>query len=222
MRRYVSGADRAASAGPCRLGRWFPRHLPTVRNRLGARVAIVAVLALLAPVVSGCGVIGGLSSRGLKAPGVMTVSSPVFGADVSLPRQYTCRGAGLSPPLQWSGAPAESAKSFAIVVDDSDAPITPYVYWIVFDISKSTVAIPQGALPPGARVGMNSRQRARYEPPCPVGAEHQYRFTVYALDVARLSGPHGRLPDGAGLEEVWRAIAAHVIAIGRLTASAKP
>jgi hypothetical protein len=175
-------------------------------------------LAMLAPVVSGCGLLGGLTTQRLGSPQAMTVTSPVFGADAPVPAQYTCHGAGLSPPLYWSGAPqaSGSTKSFAIVVDDSQAPITPYVYWLVFDISPATTAITQNQLPPGARQAVNSRGVARYSPPCPSGSRHLYRFTVYALN-ARL-----RLPAGAGLLETWSAIARHVIGIGRLTVYANP
>lgn len=186
------------------------------------RLANLVLLAALFPLVTGCSLLGGLSAQGLRSPAVMTVSSPVFGVDVSLPRQYTCHGAGLSPPLQWSGAPSQATKSFAIVIDDSMAPITPYVYWIVFDISPSTTAIPQNGLPPGAREAVNSLGKAGYLPPCPIGASHVYRFTVYALNVRVLRGLAGPLPAGAGLKATWTAIAQHVIAIGRLTASAKP
>jgi hypothetical protein len=146
----------------------------------------------------------------------MTVTSPEFHADVRLPLQYTCTGAGLSPPLYWSGALSHQPKSFAVVVDDGLAPITPYVYWIVFDISPGTTDIAQNRLPTGAREAQNSAGTARYDPPCPKGsALHAYRFTVYALDAFL------RLPTGAGLRATWSAIAKHVIGVGRLTVKAR-
>jgi Raf kinase inhibitor-like YbhB/YbcL family protein len=177
------------------------------------RWARLAVLMALAPAVSGCSMLGGLSTTRVIAPESMTVSSPVFGSDVRLPNVYTCHGAGRSPALQWSGATSPAVRSFAIVVDDSQAPITPYVYWIVFDISPTTVAIGQNQLPTGARQAQNSAGKAAYDPPCPQ-VRHQYRFTVYALNAVI------DLPNGAGLRAVWSAIATHVIASGRLTASA--
>ena len=126
----------------------------------------------------------------------MTVTSPEFRTDLELPPQYTCAGAGLSPPLYWSGALSQQPKSFAVVVDDGQAPITPYVYWIVFDISPNTTAIAQNRLPPGARQAQNSAGTARYDPPCPGDNElHTYRFTVYALNAWL------KLPDGAGLRD---------------------
>lgn len=174
------------------------------------------MLMALVPLVSGCGLLGGLSATRLSSPASLTVTSPVFGADVLLPSVYTCHGAGLSPPLQWSGVTTQTARSFAIVIDDSRAPITPYVYWIVYDISPTTVAIGQNKVPTGALQAPNSAGKASYQPPYPRHAPHEYRFTVYALNAMI------KLRNGAGLRAAWSAIASHVIASGRLTASANP
>jgi Raf kinase inhibitor-like YbhB/YbcL family protein len=207
------------------LGRYARARRPARRSGRRLGLAQTAVLAALVPLASGCGVLGGLSSNGLGAPQALTVTSPVFGGEEKLPVQYTCHGAGLSPPLIWSGALSQRAKSFAVVVDDSEAPITPYVYWLVFDISASTTAIGQNQLPTGARQAMNSKETARYNPPCPRGDSrgyHLYRFTVYALNVAKLRTASGLLPAGAPLRATWMAIAGHVIAAGRLTVRAYP
>jgi len=172
------------------------------------------ILAALTPLLSGCGLFGGLSSSRQVAPQPITVTSPEFRTDVPLPLQYTCRGAGISPPLYWS-ALSQQPKSFAVVVDDGQAPITPYIYWIVFDIGPSTTDIAQNRLPTGARQAQNSAGTALYDPPCPRGnQQHQYRFTVYALNAWL------RLPNGAGLRATWSAIARHVIGVGRLTVRA--
>jgi len=190
-------------------------------GRVGRRHGLVAVAAAVAACtlpVGGCSALGGLAGPALRTPQILTVTSPVFSPDVNIPLQYTCHGAGLSPPLHWSGAPqAGATKSFAIMLDDSQAPITPYVYWIVFDISPNTTAMPQNQLPPGARQAENSRGSAGYDPICPDDpAGHLYRFTVYALNAML------RLPAGAGLRATWSAIARHVVGVGRLTALAKP
>ena len=202
MIRYVSRAQ-AGNAGFGKLSRRHP----------GLRLAL---LAALMPLISGCGVLGGLSDTRFESPDSITVTSPVFGSEVKLPKIYTCRGPSpvLSPPLQWSGAISPAPKSYAIVVDDSQAPITPYVYWIVFDLSPNTVAIGQNQLPTGARQAENSAGRAAYDPPCPQSESHEYRFTVYALNAVI------NLPNGAGLRATWSAIANHVVATGRLTAHA--
>jgi Raf kinase inhibitor-like YbhB/YbcL family protein len=179
-----------------------------VRGRADLRVAAPAVLALL---LSGCGLIGKSAPLQQDQP-VMTVSSPAFSR--LIPREYTCRGVGQSPPIYWSGVPART-KSLALVVDDSAAPISPYVYWVVFDISPGTTEIAAGQLPQGAHTADNSRGRAAYDPPCPA-TSHKYRFTVYALN-ARLS-----LRNGASLIAAWTAIASHSIDHGRFTATAVP
>ena len=196
--------------------RSYIRHVRPKHDGYLGRWAWPLVLAALVPLVGGCGVLGGISNTKLGSPQSLTVTSPVFGSDIRLPGIYTCHGHGLSPPLQWSGATSPTAKSFAIVVDDSQAPITPYVYWIVFDLSPNTVAIPQNQLPTGARQAQNSAGRAVYDPPCPQGTWHQYRFTVYALNAMI------KLPNGVPLRAAWSAIASHVIASGRLTARAYP
>ncbi len=68
------------------------------------------------------------------------------------------------------------------MVDDSDAPITPYVYWVVFDIGPGTSALLEGQLPPGALQARGTAGYDRYDPPCPGQSGHSYRFTVYALN----------------------------------------
>jgi Raf kinase inhibitor-like YbhB/YbcL family protein len=179
-------------------------------RRAGQAVKPIAVWLASMMLLSGCGLVGG--SKVLRdAPQDMTVTSPVFPEGV-MPSQFTCHGAGQSPPLDWSGAPA-GTKSFALVVDDSLAPITPYVYWIVFNISPGTDIQP-GMIPPDTLQADNSAGTAKYQPPCPAG-DHQYRFTVYALNSPL------RLRNGASLQDAWTAIASHAIARGRLTATAR-
>jgi Raf kinase inhibitor-like YbhB/YbcL family protein len=176
-------------------------------GRAARRTAVVVATASL---LSGCGLVG--ESKPLRdAPSVMTVTSPLLSEGV-IPGQFTCHGVGESPPVYWSGAPS-GTRSFALVVDDSATPITPYVYWIVFNISPGT-DIQLGMIPPGAREAQNSAGTARYKPPCPAHS-HVYRFTVYAL------GSSLPLPNGAGLQAAWTAIANDAIARGQLTATVR-
>jgi len=101
-------------------------------------------------------------------------------------------------------------------MDDSAAPITPYIYWIVFDIGPQSSDIPAGRLPRGPRQADNSKGTLGYDPPCPANPGHLYRFTVYALD-RKLS-----LPGGSSAETVWMAVASAAIARGRLSAVINP
>lgn len=180
----------------------------------GRHVRRAGLAAAAAVLLAGCGLVGGTRALRQDAPQDMTVTSPVFGRGI-IPRQYTCHGRGDSPPIYWSGAP-QGTKSLALVVDDADAPITPYIYWIVLDISPATTDIQAAQLPPGAHQADNSRGFAGYDAPCPIQESHQYRFTVYAL-----SSPL-RLRNGTSAKAAWTAIARSAIARGRLTATAKP
>lgn len=186
-----------------------------MRQWLGrsARLAAAAGLCL----VSGCGLVGGPVSLHQDAPDLMTVTSPMVEQGAIAPR-YTCKsngGRGESPPISWLDAPA-GTKSVALVVDDASAPISPRAYWIVFDINPATSELQAGALPTGALQAANSAGITGYEPPCPAGSPHRYRFTVYALDKVLVQ------KSGASLKETWQAIAAHAIARGRFVATARP
>jgi Raf kinase inhibitor-like YbhB/YbcL family protein len=175
------------------------------------RVLLACSLACL---LGGCGLIGGPKLLRGDAPQIMTVTSPVF-RQGTIPRRYTCAGPGESPPIYWSGTP-RGTKSLALVVDDANAPITPRVYWIVFDIDPARAGIQAGQLPPGARQARNSAGRASYDPPCPTPGDHRYRFSIYALSTV-LRG----LPNGSGLKATWSAIAHYAIARGTVSASAQ-
>jgi hypothetical protein len=186
-----------------------------VRTYAAARRAgaVGGLLCLL----SGCGLIGtSKSSLGQAEQQNMNVTSPMVQQGTMVMR-YTCHshGPSQSPPLSWSAMPAHT-RSLALIVDDAAAPITPRLYWIVFDINPATTDIQAGSLPTGARQARNSAGHASYDPPCPDGSSHQYRFTVYALNTML------RLPSGAPEKEAWSAIARHAIARGRLQVTANP
>lgn len=167
--------------------------------------------------LGGCGLLGKSQPLHADAPVAISVTSPVFHGGV-IPARFTCHGAGESPPIFWS-EPPPGTKSLALVVDDSGAPISPQVYWLVFDIGRETTDLQVDALPPGARVAYNSAHKADYDPPCPIGAPHKYRFIVYALNT--FFGDNS-LPKRPQLLQALTTIAPHVIARGTLTATAEP
>jgi hypothetical protein len=144
----------------------------------------------------------------------LTLESASFPAGGEIPSVHTCEGEDRSPALAWSGAPP-GTKSFALVVDDPDAPdpAAPrvvWVHWVLYDIPASATGLAAGAarggLPAGTRVGLNDWQRADYGGPCPPIGRHRYVHQLYALD--SLLGDLGR-PTKADLE---RAMAGHVLA----------
>jgi hypothetical protein len=144
-----------------RAGGWRARAVPGK-----PRTAAATVGALALGLLSGCGLAGGPGALGGDAPEIMTVTSPMLDQG-AIERQYTCDGPGETPPISWSGMPART-KSVAIVMDDSAAPITPRMYWIVFDISPSTSDLEPGNLPDGARVARNSAGPVGRHAPLPV------------------------------------------------------
>ena len=108
---------------------WRVRRLTSASGRSIPAAAGAVMLVLTA----GCGLIGGPSTVLVAVPDTITVTSPDFDGKAMGPA-FTCHGAGRHPAIHWSGAPA-GTKSLALVMDDSAAPITPYIYWIVYNLS---------------------------------------------------------------------------------------
>lgn len=144
----------------------------------------------------------------------MKLTSPAFSDLAALPAAYTCQGSGRSPPLVWSGVP-EATRSFALVVDDPDAPDpaaprTVWVHWVLANLPASTTQLPGGVtsseLPRGTVRGKNDWNRLEYGAPCPPVGRHRYFFKLYALDTA-LS-----LTEGVTKVELERALEGHVLA----------
>jgi Raf kinase inhibitor-like YbhB/YbcL family protein len=148
----------------------------------------------------------------------LMLTSPAFANNGAIPKQYTCEGADISPPLRWSGAP-QSTKSFALIVDDPDAPdprapkIT-WVHWVVYSIPADANGLAEGAAksgaPAGAQQGLNDWKRADYGGPCPPIGRHRYFHKLYALDAV--------LPDlgHATKARLLDAMKGHVVAEAQL------
>lgn len=144
----------------------------------------------------------------------MSLSSPAFERDASIPALYTCDGEDVSPPLRWSGVPAE-AKSLALIVDDPDAPdpAAPqrtWVHWVLYNLPADAGGLPEGAitarLPEGTREGRNDWERTGYGGPCPPVGRHRYFHKLYALDIVL---PDLQQPTKA---ELLNAMAGHLLA----------
>lgn len=146
----------------------------------------------------------------------LIVTSLAFAAGAPIPARFTCKGENVSPPLAWSGAPA-GTRSFALIVDDPDAPSGDWVHWILFNLPPGIERLDAGQpnnfkLSNGAIQGINDFGTAGYGGPCPPpGRPHRYVFHVYALDVVL------DLKSAARKPELLRAMDGHVLASGELT-----
>jgi Raf kinase inhibitor-like YbhB/YbcL family protein len=118
----------------------------------------------------------------------LELTSPAFREGDLIPKKHTCEGADVSPPLRWTSA-TKDTKSFALIADDPDALVGIWVHWVIFNLPRDTVELPEGmpaqeSLSSGARQGLNDFKRVGYGGPCPPpGKPHRYYFKLYALDV---------------------------------------
>jgi hypothetical protein len=116
----------------------------------------------------------------------MEIKSSAFKAGESIPPKYTCDNIDVSPHLEWSKVP-DSTKTFALIVDDPDAPSGTYVHWVMFNIPGNQRELPENiptteTLENGTIQGMNDFGKIGYGGPCPPGGTHRYYFKLYALD----------------------------------------
>src|SRR5579864_8343179 len=132
-----------------------------------------------------------------------------FSDGAVIPVLHTCEGADLSPAIEWSGEPAET-QSFALIVDDPDAPVGTWNHWLLYDIPAQVHALPQGYRPGQVGVsGANDFGKQGYGGPCPPKGHgpHRYYFKLYAVGAASLG-----LKAGAKRGELEQALYKHLLA----------
>ena len=140
----------------------------------------------------------------------MKIESPAFTNGQPIPEKFTCQGADVSPGLSWSGAP-DKTKSFALIVDDPDAPVGTWVHWVFYDLPANTHVLPHGVgreerVLDGVQ-GINDFKKVGYGGPCPPpGKPHRYFFKLYALDITL------NLKPGATKQDVEKSMEGHVLA----------
>lgn len=112
------------------------------------------------------------------------VSSPAFKGASPISAQYTCDGADMSPPVQWTAIPQGTAELVLFILNLNSPPgnAGPLVYWAVAGLDPTLQGIPAGKLPPGAVVGRNSLGQSRYTI-CPAKSEgmQHYVAALFAL-----------------------------------------
>ena len=143
----------------------------------------------------------------------LKLTSTAFAHEGAIPKVHTCEGQDVSPPLAWSGVPA-NAKTLVLIVDDPDAPdpAAPkmtWVHWVLYNIAPSASGLPQGVspkqLPASTLQGVSDFKRTGYGGPCPPVGRHRYFHKLYALDAVLPDLKKPRKPD------VEKAMKEHVI-----------
>lgn len=189
-----------------------------------ARFALVLAVLALAALAFACGDDGdappatptsapaeGTAAPTADLPGVLSLSSPAFADNATMPQQYTCDGDNVSPPLIIEGHP-EGTESLALTVVDIDVGDGGFVHWTVFNMDPATPAVAEGTIPGAGEQGVTSRGQPGYFGPCPPSGEHRYVFTLYALDTTLA------LDNTATIDDITAAIEGHVLDRAQLTA----
>lgn len=144
-----------------------------------------------------------------------TLASTAFASGGQIPSRYTCQGEEVSPALSWT-APPEGTRSFALIMDDPDAPNGTWTHWVIFNLPPEYRSLDEGLparnkLDDGVVQGKNSWHKFGYRGPCPPSGTHHYAFHLYALDTLLDLGP------GTTAERLRQAMDGHVLAEAVLT-----
>lgn len=140
----------------------------------------------------------------------LQLTSDAFSNGQSIPAKYSCIGKNISPALAWTEPPA-GTQSFALIVDDPDAPGRTWVHWVLFNIAANTRSLPEDfSADSSIVVGNNSSSQASYQGPCPPSGTHRYYFKLYALDTVLSLLP------GATKDQLLKAMDGHILAQAEL------
>lgn len=140
----------------------------------------------------------------------MTLDSSSFGDAHEMPRKHGKKVENVSPQLSWTNAPS-GTRSFALLLVDTHPIARNYLHWLVTDIPADVASLSEGAADGAMPLG--SHQLTPYAGPFPPSGTHDYRFTLYALDVERLG-----LPRLASVERFVEAVGPHTLATAKLMA----
>jgi Raf kinase inhibitor-like YbhB/YbcL family protein len=149
------------------------------------------------------------------AAGPFILTSTAFAAGDAIPREFSCDGANVSPPLAWTGVPAGTA-ALVLLVDDPDAG--DFVHWIVLDLPGADGDLPKGVAPSAAspQQGRNDFGNTGWGGPCPPSGTHHYRFTLTALTAKLGLGGH---PGGGAVRDALAGAKEKVLGKATLTAT---
>jgi Raf kinase inhibitor-like YbhB/YbcL family protein len=158
--------------------------------------------------------LAGIRTSSQTPANTLQLKSADFSAGATIPKQFTCAGADISPSFSWS-APPPSTQSFALIADDPDAPAGNWVHWVVYNLPATLRALAQNfpkseQANDGSHQGNNDFAKTGYNGPCPPpGKPHRYFFKLYALD-SKLA-----LKPGGSKKDVEAAMQGHILAQGQ-------
>ena len=179
-------------------------HSDTEPNRLGRLVTIVIIIVAIG-VISWIFVFKNhISYVAITQKSSIKLTSSAFKAGGAIPKDYTCQGSNINPPLTISNTP-NSAKSLALIVHDPDAPSGDFTHWLLWNIPISTKKIAVDSVPAGAMQGTNDYTKIGYGAPCPSNKQDRYYFELYALDT-KLG-----LDENAAKSDLTKAMQGHIV-----------
>ena len=160
-------------------------------------------------------------AKGRTTKMAFELTSSAFKNNERIPQKHTGEGEDTSPALAWTQPPA-GTKSYALIMDDPDAPVGLWLHWLLYDIPASLTALPEGvakkeSLPDGSKHGkcwgtekMGYDRVGYYGPMPPPGKPHRFLFKLYALDQ-----PLG-LSAKAAKNDVLKAMKGHILGEAQL------
>jgi Raf kinase inhibitor-like YbhB/YbcL family protein len=161
---------------------------------------------------------------GMKQASTVQLTSTAFEYGQPIPAQYACQDPGVidkdvSPPLAW-GEPPAGTQSFALIMDDPDAPGGTWDHWVLFNLAASARGLPESVpvnatLAGGGAGGSNSWGTTGYGGPCPPAGR---------IVISSDSTPWMKCSasSGASRGELEKAMVGHILAHGRVDGHLHP
>src|SRR4030042_1855492 len=143
------------------------------------------------------------------------LTSPDFSEGAVIPKRYAGDGDNLSPELTWPKS-VMAVQSYAVIVEDPDAPSGTFIHWVIFNIPPGVIQLPEGIpvkpeVPWIGRQGVNGAGTHGYYCPCPPpGKPHRYFFKIFALDKML------DLPAGCTAAQLQQTMQSHLLASNSL------
>src|ERR1043165_1401831 len=95
----------------------------------------------------------------------LKLTSTAFKEGQPIPRGYTCDGANVSPPLEWTGVP-KTAKTLALITDDPDAPSGTFVHWVLLNLPADGLGLIENTPQTERLKGRRLQGKNRFEKIC--------------------------------------------------------